>query len=85
MAVAEIQELEREIYELTIKLNEMRKSNSGEPVDNYTFTTLAGETSLEDMFVDKARANIRVGETGCLCVPAMSAMGPECVKTLSLI
>ena len=53
MAVSEIQELEREIFELTTKLNEMRKTTSGEPVNNYSFATLAGETSLQDMFGDK--------------------------------
>ena len=53
MAVSEIQELEREIFELTAKLNEMRKTTSGEPVNNYSFATLAGETSLQDMFGDK--------------------------------
>lgn len=52
MASTEIAALEQEIFELTIKLNELRKGNTGDLVRNYTFDTLAGETSLLEMFGD---------------------------------
>ena len=48
----EIAELEKQLYELTTKLNELRKTNTGDEVQNYTFATLDGETSLLDMFGD---------------------------------
>lgn len=53
MATPEISELEQQIYELTAKLNVLRKSSAGEAVRNYAFTTINGETSLLDMFGDK--------------------------------
>ena len=49
----EISSIEKQIYELTAKLNALRKDSSGEEVQNYTFATLDGETSLLDMFGDK--------------------------------
>ena len=55
MAVSEIQELERQIYELTGKLNELRKTSVGDAVANYTFATQGGETTLDDMFGDNDR------------------------------
>ncbi|MCZ6517521.1 MAG: hypothetical protein O6763_08535, partial [Gammaproteobacteria bacterium] len=54
MANTEIIELERNIFELTVKLNELRKSSAGDEVKNYAFTTINGETSLLGMFGDKA-------------------------------
>jgi len=49
----EISNIEKQIYELTVKLNALRKDSSGDEVQNYTFATLDGETSLLDMFGDK--------------------------------
>ncbi len=46
----EISEIEKHLFELTMKLNELRKANSGGEVRNYTFSTLDGETTLLDMF-----------------------------------
>ena len=53
MANSEIADLERQIFDLTVQLNELRKSNTGDPVRNYTFTTAEGETTLLDLFGDK--------------------------------
>ena len=53
MENTEILELERKIFELTAKLNELRKSSTGKEVRNYAFATLDGETSLLSMFGDK--------------------------------
>ena len=50
---SEIQALEAEIYELTLKLNTMRKSQTGHAIDNYNFQTQHGETTLLDLFADK--------------------------------
>jgi predicted dithiol-disulfide oxidoreductase (DUF899 family) len=52
MAGSEIADLERQIFDLTAQLNELRKARTGEEVPNYTFATLAGETSLLDLFGD---------------------------------
>jgi len=51
----EIIELEQQIFELTTKLQELRKSNSGEVVANYAFDTQAGETNLLELFGDHDR------------------------------
>ena len=51
----EIIELEQQIFELTAKLHELRKSNSGEVVANYVFDTQAGETNLLELFGDHDR------------------------------
>ena len=51
----EIIELEQQIFELTTKLQELRKSNSGEVVANYVFDTQAGETNLLELFGDHDR------------------------------
>ncbi len=50
MADTDIAEIERQIFELTSTLNELRKTNAGEEIDNYTFDTLDGETTLLDLF-----------------------------------
>ena len=55
MADTEISKLEQQIYELTTELNELRKTNGGEEVRNYSFATINGETDLLGMFGDKNR------------------------------
>lgn len=52
---AEITELEKQLYELTTKLNALRKTNSGDEVDNYTFSTLDGEVTLLELFGENDR------------------------------
>ncbi len=51
----EIAELEKQIYELTGKLHELRKANPGEVVTDYVFDTQAGQTSLSELFGDHDR------------------------------
>lgn len=51
----EIAKIEKELYELTTKLTELRKTNPGGEVGNYTFSTLDGEVTLLDMFGDNDR------------------------------
>ena len=53
MANTEIPELEKQIFELTAKLNELRKASAGDEVRNYEFSTIDGATSLLSMFGDK--------------------------------
>lgn len=51
----EIVELEGQICELTLKLHELQKSNSGEVVENYVFDTQAGQTNLLELFGEHER------------------------------
>jgi len=51
----EISRIEKQLYELTIKLNELRKTHSGDEVENYTFSTLDGNVTLLDLFGDSDR------------------------------
>ena len=50
MPSPEVAALETQIYELTIKLNQLRKTETGSEVRNYRFATQAGETSLLELF-----------------------------------
>ena len=50
-----IVELERQIGELMAELNALQKENPATPVPNYTFKTMAGETTLLDLFGDSER------------------------------
>jgi len=49
----DIRAIEQEIFELTQKLNTLRKAQPLEPVQNYIFQTQQGETSLLDLFDQK--------------------------------
>lgn len=51
----EIAKIEKQLFELTSKLNELRKTNSGNEVRNYTFSTMDGDVSLLDMFGENDR------------------------------
>ena len=54
MSKSDIQALETQIYELSLKLHEMRKANTDlEDVRNYGFATLSGETTLLDLFAGR--------------------------------
>ena len=66
MANPEIAELERQIADLTAKLNELRRQAPGRPVPNYRFATLSGEVTLLDLFAgrDKLLAIHNMGQ-GC--------------------
>ena len=50
MSSPEVAALESRIYELTIKLNQLRQAETGSEVRNYSFATQAGETSLLELF-----------------------------------
>lgn len=51
----EISSIEKQIFELTAKLNELRKARPGNRVRNYTFSTQDGDTTLLDMFGENDR------------------------------
>lgn len=51
----EIVKIEKQLYELTMQLNELRKTSQGTEVQNYTFSTLDGDVRLLDLFGDKDR------------------------------
>ena len=53
MPNTEIAALEMQIFELTNKLNQLRKAEAGTEIRNYQFTTQAGEASLLDLFGDR--------------------------------
>ena len=55
MADAKIQELEMQIFELNMKLIELRKDSSAIEVSNYTFQTQNGDTNLLELFGDNDR------------------------------
>lgn len=52
MTDSEITTVERQIFELTAKLNELRQANFGSEVSNYEFDTLDGKRTLSDLFGD---------------------------------
>ena len=51
----EILALEKQLHELTTRLNELRKTSAGVTVPNYTFATLDGEVTLLGLFGDHDR------------------------------
>ncbi len=51
----EVASLEREIFELTGRLNALRKQSPGKPVSDYGFDTIDGRTSMRALFGDKDR------------------------------
>ena len=51
----EILRIEKQLFELTTRLNELRKSRRGKEVQNYTFRTLDGEVTLLDLFGEQDR------------------------------
>lgn len=51
----EISKIEKQLFELTTKLNELRKTTPGKEVQNYTFTTLDGDVTLLDVFGEHDR------------------------------
>ena len=55
MSSNDIVELEKQIFDLTTKLNELRKQNPRTEVRNYSFNTLNGQTTLLDLFAGHER------------------------------
>lgn len=52
MSNVQIADLEKQIFELTAQLNELRGQSAGEETPNYPFQTLQGDTSLLELFAD---------------------------------
>ena len=50
MSNPEITALETQIFELTARLNALRRAETGDSVPNYGFATQAGETTLLELF-----------------------------------
>jgi predicted dithiol-disulfide oxidoreductase (DUF899 family) len=53
MSSGEIRQLEKEIWEQTVRLEMLRKNNKATKVKNYQLQTLGGKTSLMDCFAGK--------------------------------
>ncbi|NNF15150.1 MAG: DUF899 family protein [Gammaproteobacteria bacterium] len=53
MSAHAIQDLEKQIYDLTLELNKLRQSNPRQAVKNYTFDTVDGQVTLLDLFAGK--------------------------------
>ena len=53
MSEQEIAELEREIFDLTARLNRLRKAAELKPVPDYRFATLSGDVTLLELFADR--------------------------------
>jgi len=51
MANTEISDLEKQIFELTARLNKLRKSSSGDKVRNYAFDTIGGGEYIREQTV----------------------------------
>lgn len=87
---SEIADLERQIFELTAKLNELRGQTKGARVKNYRFDTLAGETSLRDLFGDHDKLLVihNMGQ-GCryctLWADGLNGFVPHIESTMSLV
>ncbi len=47
--------METKLYEMTLELNELKKLASGHEVPNYSFSTLAGPSTLLELFSDKQK------------------------------
>ena len=63
MATTEIPELEKQIFELTTQLSELRKASAGDEVRDYEFSTIDGATSLLNMFGDKQQLLLNIIES----------------------
>ncbi len=51
--MTELQKTEKELYELTKKVGQLRRDSKPQPVKNYKFQTATGETTLLDLFGNK--------------------------------
>ncbi|MGF1720836.1 DUF899 family protein [Vibrio kyushuensis] len=91
MANSEIQALEQQIFELNMKLVELRKTNRFNlEVPNYTFQTLNGDTSLLELFAenDKLLVIHNMGQ-GCryctLWADGFNGFVPHLESAMSLV
>ena len=53
MSLEKIQQVEKEIFELTQKLNVLRAESPSSEVPDYGFTTLQGDTTLRQLFAGR--------------------------------
>jgi predicted dithiol-disulfide oxidoreductase (DUF899 family) len=87
---SQIDEIEREIFELTAKLNELRGKSEGIEVRNYSFETLNGPTTLLDLFAgqDKMLLIHNMGQ-GCryctLWADGLNGFVPHLESAMSLV
>jgi len=86
---SEIVDIERQIYELTLKLNELRGQSEGSEVRNYSFETLNGTTTLLDLFGKQDRLllvhNMGQGCRYCtLWADGLNGFVPHLESTMSL-
>lgn len=86
----EISNVEKQLFELTLKLNELRKANSGDEVRNYSFSTLDGKVSLLELFGDHDRLLVihNMGQ-GCryctLWADGFNGFLPHLESTMSVV
>lgn len=53
MSREQVRELEMQIYELGQQLHRLRRESAAEPVPDYTFQTLEGQTRLSELFAGR--------------------------------
>jgi predicted dithiol-disulfide oxidoreductase (DUF899 family) len=87
---SKIAEIERQIYELNMELNQLRRDNEGTEVKNYSFETLDGSVSLLELFGNKDKLLVihNMGQ-GCryctLWADGLNGFVPHLESTLSLV
>ncbi|MDH3641543.1 MAG: DUF899 domain-containing protein [Gammaproteobacteria bacterium] len=90
MASSDIAELEQQIFKLTEELNELRKANPRQEITNYSFATVAGESSLLELFGDKDKLLVihNMGQ-GCrfctLWADGFNGFVPHLESTMGLV
>jgi predicted dithiol-disulfide oxidoreductase (DUF899 family) len=87
---SEINAIERQIFELTARLNTLRSQNHGDEVKNYSFETLTGPTTLLDLFAGRDRMLVihNMGQ-GCryctLWADGLNGFVPHLESVMSLV
>jgi predicted dithiol-disulfide oxidoreductase (DUF899 family) len=90
MSAEQIAELEVEIYKLGCQLRQLRQAEPGVEVENYSFETLEGSTSLLELFAgrDKLLAIHNMGQ-GCryctLWADGINAFLPHLESTIAVV
>lgn len=90
MTVEAVRALEQEIFELTVRLQELRAERPEQEVQNYSFATLAGEVTLQDLFAgkDKLLAIHNMGQACRYCTlwaDGISPLLPHLESALSVV
>lgn len=90
MSTQQIQQLEKQIFDLVMQLNVLRRNARGDAVPNYEFAMLDGTVSLRDLFAgrDKLLAIHNMGQ-GCryctLWADGFNPFIPHLESTLSVV